>query len=40
MKISGDQTQPELVNLQPLGQTQPGGSLSIASVDCADDAPC
>ena len=40
MKILGDQAQPELVNLQPLGQIQPGGSIPDASADPADDAPC
>lgn len=39
MKILGDQTQPELVNLQPLGQIQPD-TIPIAPPDCADDAPC
>ena len=40
MKTLGDQAQPELVNLQPLDQIQPGGTIPIAPADCADDAPC
>lgn len=40
MKMLDDQTQPELVNLQPLGQIQPGGAISVAQADPADDAPC
>jgi len=34
MKIIADQSQPELVNLQP------GGAIPIMPGECADDAPC
>ena len=40
MKPLDDQAQPELVNLQPLGQIQPGGAIPVVPIDCADDAPC
>jgi hypothetical protein len=40
MKTLGDQTTPELVNLQPLAQLQPGGAIPVVPADCADDAPC
>ena len=40
MKILDDQAQPELINLQPLGQIQPGGPIPVVPADPADDAPC
>jgi hypothetical protein len=40
MKIPAEQTQPELLNLQPLGRIQSAGSITIAPPECADDAPC
>lgn len=40
MKTFGDQAQPELVNLQPLSQIQPDGTIPVRPKDGADDAPC
>ncbi len=40
MKIIGEQSQPQLVSLQPIGRLQPTGSIPVVPADCADDAPC
>ena len=40
MKVLENQSQPELINLQPIGQLQPTGTIPVAPAECADDAPC
>jgi hypothetical protein len=40
MEKIDEHTSSDLLNLQPIGQSEMGSTIPLAPADCAADAPC